>query len=168
MAGNKYLSQSGGNIVEVVASQTSAGVGDAGKLVALTAAGLIDSTMMPVGIGADTAVIIASETLVAGNYVNVWNNASVFSVRKADNTVAGKEAHGFVLAGVTSGANATVYFEGSNNQVTGQTAGVVYLGTAGAGLSTAPSGTDVTVQRLGMATSATVVNFQSSPPITLA
>ena len=33
-------------------------------------------------------------------------------------TVSGKEAHGFVLSAVTSGNNATVYFEGTNTVVT--------------------------------------------------
>ena len=45
---------------------TSAGAGDSGKVVALDAAGRIDNSMMPVGIGADTASIQASEALAAG------------------------------------------------------------------------------------------------------
>ncbi|RYF41284.1 MAG: hypothetical protein EOO27_46505, partial [Comamonadaceae bacterium] len=37
----------------------------------------------------------------------------------------GKEAHGFVLEAVANGAQANVYFEGTNTQVTGQTPGPV-------------------------------------------
>lgn len=153
----------------VNAKTTSAGAGDANKIVALDGSGRIDNTMMPVGIGADTKTITASEALSAGNYVNVWSDASVFKVRKADGSTSGKRAHGFVLSAVSSGASATVYFEGENSAVTGMTPGDVFLGvTAGAGQATAPTVAGQTVQRLGVATSATSVNFEPSDPITLA
>lgn len=147
---------------------TSAGAGDSGKLVALDGTGRIDNSMMPVGIGADTSSITSSEALAAGDFVNVWNSTGA-KARKADATVAGKEAHGFVLAAVSSGAAATVYFEGTNTAVTGQTPGPVFLATtAGTATSTAPSGSGNVVQRIGFAVSATAINFQSQPPITLA
>lgn len=153
----------------VNAKNTSAGAGDAGKVVALDSAGRIDSTMMPVGIGADTASLIASEALTAGNYVNIWNDVGAFKVRKADATVAGKHAMGFVLAGFAAAAAANVYFEGTNTQVTGQTPGGVFLQiTAGLGGATVPSAAGNVVQAIGFATSATSVNFQSARPITIA
>lgn len=149
---------------------SSAGAGDAAKLVALDAAGRIDATMMPVGIGADTATVaVSSDTLVAGNLVNIYNNASVATVRKADATIVGKEAHGFVLAGTTSPAAAVVYFEGTISGLTGLTPGVQFLATtAGGSTATAPSASGNVVQRVGFATSATSMNFQSQPPVTLA
>lgn len=154
------------SILNAVAS--SAGAGDAGKTVALDGAGRIDSTMMPVGIGADTASIQASENLAAGDFVNIHNSSGA-RVRKADATTAGKHAHGFVLASVSSGANATVYFEGTNTAATGQTPGDVFLQTtAGLGGGTAPSSSGNVVQRLGVATSATSVNFEAGTPIVLA
>jgi len=169
MAGNKYLKNNAGVITEEAAIQTSAGAGDAGKIPAVDTSGRLDSSFMPVGIGADTALIASSENLAAGDYVNIWNNTGTANVRKADATTSGKEAHGFVLSAVTSPANATVYFEGSNTAVTGQTAGVVYLSiTAGLGTATAPSAAGNAVQRIGFATSATNVNFQSNQPIVLA
>lgn len=154
----------------VNAVNASAGSGSASKVVMLDAAGKIDSTMMPVGVVADVALIVTSEALVAGNLVNVWDNAGVFKVRKADGSTSGKEAHGFVLAAFASGATATVYFEGSNTQVTGLSPGNQYLSAATPGLSTsvAPSASGNTVQRVGFATSATSMNFQSGTPITLA
>lgn len=146
----------------------SSGASDSGKLVALDGSGKIDSTMMPTGIGADTQVITASEALAAGDFVNVWNSSGA-KVRKADATVAGKEAHGFVLSSVSNGASATVYFEGTNTSVTGQTPGVVYLSTtAGLAVSSAPTGSGNAVQRIGFATSATSINFQSNNPVILA
>lgn len=153
----------------VNAKNASAGAGDAGKVVALDGTGRIDSSMMPVGLGADTAIINASEALVAGNWVNVWSNAGAFAVRKADASVAGKHTMGFVLAGVANGSPATVYFEGTNTQVTGQTPGDVFLQiTAGIGGATVPSASGNVVQNIGFATSATSVNFQSNRPVTLA
>lgn len=147
---------------------TSAGAGDSGKVVALDGSGRIDSTMMPVGIGADTAVITTSEAVASGDLVNIWNNSGA-KCRKADATVAGKEAHGFVLVGVGSGASATVYFEGSNTAMAGLTPGVQFLSTtAGTTSVTAPSTSGNVVQRVGFATSATTMNFQSGAPVTLA
>lgn len=147
---------------------TSAGAGDSGKVVALDASGRIDNSMMPVGIGADTATIQASEALAAGDFVNVHNSGGA-RVRKADATAAGKEAHGFVLSAVSNGANATVYFEGTNTQVSGQTPGTVFLlATAGTAGATPPSTAGNVVQKLGVAVSATAINFERGEPIVLA
>ena len=147
---------------------TSAGAGDSGKIPQLDAAGRLDSSFMPVGLGADTQSITASEALSAGDFVNVWNSTGA-KVRKADATTSGKEAHGFVLSSVNSSAAATVYFEGTNTAVTGQTPGVVFLSaTAGLATATAPSGSGNVVQRIGFATSATTINFQSQLPLVLA
>lgn len=169
MPAQKYLRNNAGTLTEQSAAQTSVGAADGGKIVALDDNGRIDNSMMPVGIGADTAIIQASEALVAGDWVNIWNSAGSARVRKADAAAAGKDAHGFVLAAVANGANATVYFEGTNNQVTGQTAGQVYLSaTAGQGTATPPSSAGQVIQRIGIAISATAVNFERSQPIVLA
>lgn len=168
MAGNKYLSNNAGAITEVAAIQTSAGAGDAGKIPAVDSSGRFDTSFMPTGIAADTAAITASEALAAGDLVNVWNSTGA-KVRKADATTSGKEAHGYVLASVSSSGTATVYFEGTNSQVTSLTPGVQYLSTtAGLSTSTAPSASGNVVQRVGFATAAAALNFQSQPPIVLA
>lgn len=168
MAAKKFLRLVNGVLTEIFGVQTSAGAGNAGDLVSLDDSGRIDNSMMPVGIGADTAAITASETLAAGDWVNVWNSSGA-KVRLADATVAGKEAHGFVLAAVANGANATVYFEGTNTQVTGQTPGNAYLQTtAGKSGHTAPSASGNVVQQIGVAVSATAVNFERNAPVVLA
>lgn len=168
MAGDKYLYNNSGQITEKAAIQTSAGAGDVGKIPALDAAGRLDSSMMPVGLGADTASITASEALSAGDLVNVWNSTGA-KVRKADASTAGKEAHGFVLAAVSSAASATVYFEGTDTGVTGLTPGVQYLSTTpGTASATAPSGSGNVVQRVGFATAAAALNFDAGTPIVLA
>lgn len=197
MAAKKYLKNNAGVITEESAVSTSAGAGDDGKIVALTAAGILDSTIlnskttsagagdsgkipalgatgkldqsfMPTGIGADTAAITASEALAAGDFVNIYD-ATGAKCRKADASTAGKEAHGFVLAAVESAAEATVYFEGTNDQVTGLTPGKQYLSaTPGLCTATAPSGSGNVVQRVGIATGAASMNFQYLDPIVLA
>ncbi len=169
MAAKKFLRLINGVITEVFGVQTSAGAANAGDVPVLDDTGRIDNSMMPVGIGADTAVIAASESLAAGNWVNVWNDTGTAKVRKADATTAGKEVHGFVLSAVTSGNPATVYFEGTNTQVTGQTPGPVYLQTtAGTGGATIPSASGNVVQQIGVAVSATAVNFERNMPVVLA
>lgn len=168
MAAKKFLRLVNGVLTEIFGVQASAGAGNAGDLVSLDDSGRIDNSMMPVGIGADTSTISASETLAAGDWVNVWNNSGA-KVRKADATTAGKEAHGFVLAAVTSGNPATVYFEGTNTQVSGQTPGPVFLQTtAGVGGPTVPSASGNVVQQVGVAVSATAVNFERNMPVVLA
>ena len=169
MPAKKFLRLVNGVLTEIFGVQTSAGAANAGDLVSLDDTGRIHNSMLPVGIGADTATVTASEALAAGDWVNIWNDAGAAKVRKADATTAGKEVHGFVLSAVTSGNPATVYFEGTNTQVTGQTPGPVYLQTtAGAGGATIPSASGNVVQQIGVAVSATAVNFERSAPVTLA
>jgi len=168
MAAKKFLRLVNGVLTEIFGVQTSTGAGNVGDLVSLDDSGRIDNSVMPVGIGADTKTIAASEALAAGDWVNVWNSTGA-KVRKADATTAGKEAHGFVLAAVSNGANALVYFEGTNTQVSGQTPGPVYLQTtAGTGGATIPSASGNVVQNLGVALSATEVNFERGTPVVLA
>lgn len=166
----KYLEHDGtGGAREKATIAASAGAADAGKIVGLDGTGKFDTSVMPVGIGADTRSIVASEALVAGNFVNIWNDAGTAKVRKADATTAGKEADGFVLAAVASGAAATVHFEGTNTQVTGLTPGRQYLSTTpGGSTAVAPSATGNVVQRLGVADSATSLSFEPQPGVTLA
>lgn len=189
----KVLSNNAGQLQEVASISTSAGAADAGKIIATNASGQIDGSflnttvssspnklvmtggdgkidvsVLPTGVGADTAVINASEALAAGDLVNIWNNSGTANVRKADASTAGKEAQGFVLAAVASGQPATVYFEGTNTQMTGLTPGRQYLSTTpGKTSATAPTGSGQVVQVVGFAVSATAMNFQSNPPIVL-
>lgn len=165
----KYIKNNNGQLTEQEALIVSTGAGDAGKIPALDATGKLDNSLMPTGIGADTASISASENLTAGDFVNIYDDAGTTKCRKADATTSGKEAHGFVLSSVTAPANATVYFEGTNDQCSGLTAGTLFLSTtAGGATSTAPSASGNVVQRLGVAVSATAMNFEYAQPIVLA
>lgn len=168
---NKVVKQTAAGIIDPAilnAASSSAGAADAAKLAQLGGDGRLDSTMLPIGIGADTGIITASEALAAGDFVNIWNSTGA-KARKADATVAGKQADGFVLVGVSASAPATVYFEGTNTAVTGQVPGPVFLSTtAGQATDTPPSASGNIQQPIGTATSTTSINFQSHRPVTIA
>lgn len=147
---------------------TSAGAGSSGRPLLLDSSGRIDSSSMPVGLSADTLSVVTSEAISAGDFVNVYNVSGTLTARKADCS-NGREAHGFALTGAASAANVTVYFEGSNTQVSGKTPGArQYLSTAGATSGTAPTTAGYILQYVGVATSATAINFEGDQPITLA
>jgi hypothetical protein len=163
-----------GTLQELQPITASAGAGDATKLAQLDANGKWDPSLMPTGIGADTQSIVCSEALVAGDFVNIYNNAGTRNCRKAiaaDNT---KPAHGFVLAGFSSSTSATVYVRGLNSLVplasyTAANVGVnAFLSPSTSGVSTVtrPVGSNQIVQVLGTveAVGATVtINFSFNP-----
>jgi len=155
----------------VNAKTTSAGAADADKLPALDAAGKLDNSFMPVGIAADTASILvaAGNSLSAGDFVNIFDNTGP-ECQLADASDISTQAHGFVIAAYSAAQTAVIYFEGSNDFVTGLTAGNVFLDavTAGGVTGAAPSGTAEIVQRLGVATSATSMNVELGQPVVLA
>jgi hypothetical protein len=76
-----------------------------------------------------------------------------------------------VLSSVTSGQNATVFFEGANTALSALTPGVTYFlsgSTAGLATATAPSTSGHIVQQIGTSYSATTISFEPQLPITLA
>ncbi|MCK7581014.1 MAG: hypothetical protein MZV65_38950 [Chromatiales bacterium] len=159
---DKFLTINAGRRQLVEATVVSAGAASAGKMTALGNDGRFDLTVMPVGIGPDTKSVVASEALSAGNLVNIWNETGTPKARKADATVSGKEAVGFVLSGASSGASALVYFEGVITGLSGLTAGTRYYlaTTAGGTTATAPSASGNVCQYIGTAISATEITFE--------
>lgn len=164
-----YINTTTGDFTERAAITTSAGAGDAGRIPGLDGTGRLDPTFMPVGIGADTQAITTSEALAAGDIVNIHASTGA-KARKGDATAAGKKGVGFVLASVSSGASATVYFEGTITGLTGLTAGAEYfLGTTpGVPTATPPTGSGNVIQSIGFATSTTTINFEPGPVTVLA
>jgi hypothetical protein len=179
----------------VAAITSSAGAADAEKIVATAAGtgvlddtlmgaaetgasvvvksksdGTLDLSLMPSGIGPDTASIVTSENLAAGNLVNIYDNAGTVTARKADATAEGKECHGFVLAGTTSPAAALVYFEGKLTGLTGLTPGArQFVATSpGTTTETAPTGAGNVAQCVGIAISTTAISFEAQDPVTVA
>lgn len=162
----RYLRQQGGQLIEAVTA-TDGGAGNSDRIPSLDANGRLHPNMMPAGLGADTSSLEASEALVAGDLVNIWDDVGTFKVRKAD-AATNKPADGFVLAAFSANTQATVYFEGLNDQVSGLTAGRVFLGNAGAVTNTAPTAAASIVQPVGVAVGATSLNFEAGNHILLA
>lgn len=157
----KFISYLAGELTEVNGTSVSAGVTDANEIVQLGADGRLDVSLLPTGVGADTAIVQASEAIGAGDPVNVFDSSGDFRVRRADAATAGREANGFVLAAVASGANATIYFEGRVTGLAGQTPGKKWLAAGGGYTSTAPvNPASAFAQSLGVAVSATEINFE--------
>jgi hypothetical protein len=167
MAAPRYINLVAGVLTQVAASETTTG-GEA--IVSTGASGQLDISLMPTGIGPDTSSVLASAALTSGQLVNVYNNASVATVRPADGSTTGKEANGYVLANVLSAAMATVYHSGLNTAVTGLTPGKQWLSdsTPGSVVPTSPSTAGHISQQVGVAVSATALQFAPQLAITLA
>ena len=171
MASKKYLKTGTSTELfeEVSATQTSAGAGNGGDIVALRDDGTLDITLMPAGIGADTSIVASSENLSAGDLVNLWNDTGTIKARKADATTSGKQADGFVLSAVTSPAPATVYHDGTNAQVTGLTPGKQWLSTTpGKSTHVRPTASGNIQQPVGLAITATSLTFNVGETIKVA
>lgn len=163
----KYLRIDTNGIAETTAINTSTGAGDANKIVATGSDGRIHSSLMPVGIGAETKSITASESLSAGDLVNLWNDGGTVKCRKADASNA-RQAHGFVLSPVSANASATVYFEGTVTGLTGLVAGARYClsaTTPGGVTTTIPTTAGQIYQPIGYAISTTELTFEPDEPI---
>jgi len=108
-----------GVLTRKVPNSTSAGAADAAKMVQLNGAGKLDVTLLPSAAlqGSEDYVLPAFETLAAGDLINVFSNAGVASLRKADATDNTKPPMGFVQAGVTAGATGTARL--GNGVITG-------------------------------------------------
>lgn len=159
MAADKYVEMSTSGLAEKQAKDSSAGAGDAGKLVALNSSGNIDITMMPPGVAAEVMSIVASEALAANDLVNVYDNSGTPNCRKADASNA-RPAHGYVTSSVSSSATATIYTDGIIPG-SGLTIGARYWlsGTAGTSTTTIPTTATHIAQSVGFAKSATELVF---------
>lgn len=171
MSTNRFLTLLNGVSNLVTAIATSAGAGDANKIVATGANGRLDNSLMPSGIGATTETIPATEALSAGDLVNIHNVSGTRSVRKADSS-NNRPAHGYVTAAVANAANATVFLQGLNSSVAGLSTNFglsVWLSTAGGITTTAPANTSGTiVQLVGYVVSATSFQFEYDAPTSIA
>lgn len=169
MAGNKYLSLNGGDLQQVASVNSSAGAGDANKVVSLNASGKIDETMLSDN---PSAVMTASEALDAGDFVNIWLDGADPRIRKATNTGIGTKAHGFVENSISQDADGIVILgEGVLSGLSSLTIGATYyLGTGGdiVAVGSLPTSTSNIVQELGVAKSATELAVNVMKPIILA
>lgn len=169
MAGKKYMNLVNGKRALGKSKQVSAGVADAGEIVALNSDGLIDATMLQ---DIDVTALPSFEDLSSGDYINLFDDGGVVKARKADNS-NNRPAHGYVKETVTAPAVVSVFFEGANANLSGLTKGArIYLGTTGDVTETPldptnPLDDGKIHQLLGWAISDTEVNTDIQDCITL-
>lgn len=170
---DKYIALLSGIETEVEGKVTGGTAAEAGKIPALDSTGRLDESLMPVGIGADMAVLTAAEALSAGALVYIKSDGEVANASGAS---AGNEAVGFVLAAYSASDDAYVYFEGRNTELSGLTVGArYYLSDLVAGGITAtpidntnPANAGKKHQYVGRAISATSLSFEASDSVVLA
>jgi hypothetical protein len=119
-----------------------------------------------------TFTVIASENLIAGNFINIWNDSGILKARKANASNYETKADGFVLLNVANGGTATVHLSDLNDKLSGLTEGAeYYLSDVNAGdVSLNPPTINITdkiVQILGKAISTTKMIIEIQYPITL-
>jgi hypothetical protein len=159
-----------GALVNAEVATVSTGSGSAGNAIGANSSGHLDTTWLPPGVGEDVEIVIAAENLSAGDFVNYFSDAGVFSARRADNS-NGRQAEGFVTEAVAVAGQARVFHLGEvNSGLSGLTIGARYwLGTAG-GVIAAPlanSATGKLSQYLGRAKSATEIVTVNEPWVRL-
>jgi hypothetical protein len=171
MSALKFLTVLPTGIQRLVSALTaSTGVTDANKVIATNATGKIDLSFFPAGVEVSVENILTDEALSSGDFVNIYDNGGVRTVRKANAAAATpRAAHGFVLSGSAIGTTAVVYTVGENDQLSGLVPGDRYFlsaSTAGAVTSTPSILTAGNLfQLMGFATSATSLRFEFDSPI---
>jgi len=171
MSNAKYIRHDSGRLKEQEAVSQSLGASSAGAIPALGSDGKFDLSMMPTGIAPDVEYAIATDMLSSGMWVNIWDDNGVVSVRRADASVSGKEADGFVLQTVSIGESVMIFFEGRNTEQSGLVPGKrYYLSATNPGNATdvVPSGSGNVVQYLGRAVGANTISFEATDGIILA
>lgn len=109
-------------------------------------------------------VAIFSETVIAGDLINVYNNAGVLTARLASAADTTKPANGFAPLAVTSGHTGAIYPIGVISELSGLTPGAIYYlsdTTPGGRKSTQPT----VIQPVGFALSSTT--FFCNPDLTI-
>jgi hypothetical protein len=162
---DKYLilDSSGVAYRETEALVQTRGAQDGGKILALGTDGKVDQSILPTGVGPDTLVAPASESLAAGDWLNAWNDNGTVKFRKADASAGiGKRATHFTLSATAAAQNATGYpiGSGTNSALSGLTPTSPYFLS-----NTVPGGVTATLvttsghlnQFLGFARSATAL-----------
>jgi hypothetical protein len=159
-----YLNFLGAGVTAAVSSNTASitiagGGGGSGFPFAGTAL-ITGSIVLTSGSGFPS--LLASETLAAGDLVNIFSGG----VRKASSNDTTKQAHGFVTASYSSTNPVVVFYSGLLTNTSGLTAGARYfLGTSGAESTTPPVLTGQLSQEIGVAISTTALLFQPGPAI---
>lgn len=144
---------------EEVAFVAVGGSANANKAVELNSEGFIDSSMLA---SAEVKVGLASESITAKELVYIKADGTV---AKASAAVSGHKTQGWAANSASVGQPVTVHQEGTIGGLSGLTPeATLFLSatTAGGYTETAPTGSGETLQVIGVALSATELNFTNS------
>jgi hypothetical protein len=150
MSSNKFLTlPTTGKTTLLTAINTSTGVTDANKILSTNSLGQLDASFMPAGVEIQTESATATEDLVAGNFINFYDNGGTPSVRKAISNDVDKIAHGFILNNFLTGTIVLAYTKGVNTSLPSTEGLKYYLSatTAGLGTTTVPTQTSGSFQQ---------------------
>ena len=152
-----------GGFDEISPKTVSAGAADAGKLFVPGPDGKFDESLLPMVDGA--RAVMASETLSAGDFVNVFNDDGTPKLRRADASSIATRAHGFVKTAASEGETVKFYESGPVAGFSGLTIGATcFLSDAAPGevTATAPTASGHIAQVVGVAVSATEIQVDVS------
>lgn len=156
----KYLAPDSSGIPKATDfTAISAGVGDAGKAVALNSSGQIDDSMVG-SIARASKTANCGEDITAGDRIYVDASGEV---RKAVADNVAKLATGYVETSATTGNSIKYYTDGTQTGLSGLTANARYFlsaTTPGAITTTPPSSSGTFAQSVGKPPSATELTFQ--------
>lgn len=142
---------------------TSSGSADAGKMVRTNSDGVIDITLLPSNIGAESFTVIAGENLAANDLIYLYDDNGIRKCKKAIATNENTLAKGYVTTSASAGSEVTVYTSGYiTSSGLDYSKSSVYLSatTAGAVTQTAPSGSGQWVQIVGSPLAADKFKFE--------
>lgn len=172
MAAPKYLAWLSGRRSEVTALQTSAGAGDADKIVATGPGGTLDPSLMPPGIVPDQFAGTSNGAITIRDLCSVDLTTGLIS--RASAAAGGKQCDGWAQSSVATGQPITIQLEGKLTGLSGLTPGARYFlsdSTPGSYMI-APGPVTTTAgklaQYIGTAMSATVLNFEPEDSTVLA
>lgn len=164
----KFLAWITGRLTEVQPITTSAGAGDASKMIQTDSNGLLDASLMPSGITADQITANANGTISAKDLVYM---EAAGTIARASGAAAGNQAMGWATSSVTTGQPVTMQLEGKISGLTGLTAGSRYylsdVTPGGLLIAPGPSGSGKLAQYVGSALSTTVLNFEPDDAVLL-
>lgn len=168
MSVQSFLTRAASGAVQLVNAITaSTGGADANKILATNASGKLDPTFLPAGVEIQVESMTSSEDMVAGDFVNIYDNAGTRTARLAIANDPTKIAMGFVLASSTSGGTVLVYTKGVNTAATGDENTKYFLSTSVAGdaTATAPVATNGHYQQVLGIGVGTGILFEFDDPI---
>lgn len=165
----KFLALLTGRVSEVQPIVTSAGAGDASKMIQTDSNGLIDPSLMPSGITPDQKSGTSNGSITAKDLCFVETAGTIARATAAAGTP--QPTIGYALTSVATGQPIVIQLEGKISGLTGLTPGARYflsdVTPGGLLIAPGPTGAGKISQFVGTALSATELNFEPDQAIDL-